>query len=268
VRINLPENVQEILNIKPTPNKPANDRKLGTHPDTVRISGFEKASEFHRRYPGPRLIIDQMDSADLLKFTAENRKCSPVIALPPVFYQRDIPEIEKLISVCAEKGLAVEVNSWDGWYLAKSADVKLEAGPGLMVLNSVAADFLSENKCRTVSLSVESDGNQIADICDKSSAPLTVYVYSRPVLMISRAELAEDMYGGIFHDRRKSEMKLGREWKLTVFRPVQPFDLRTASDEKIKVAHIAADLSGSRNPCADWISKPNPSSFNFFRKLR
>jgi hypothetical protein len=87
--------------------------------------------------------------------------------------------------------------------------------------------------------------------------------------MVSRAELADELYGGIFHDRRKSEMKLGREWKLTVFRPVQPFDLRSSSDEKIKVAHIGSDLSGSRNPCADWISKASSSpSFNFFRKLR
>ena len=268
VRINLPENIQDILNIKSSVNNEVNCRKLGACPDTVRISGLEKACEFHGKYPGTRLIIDQVDSVSVLKFTGENKTCSTVIALPPVFYEKDVREIEKLISVCAEKGLAVEANSWDGWYLAKSAGVKIEGGPGLMILNSIAADFLNEKGCRSVTLSIESDSSQIADICDKCSVPLTLYVYSRPVLMISRAELADELYGGIFHDRRKSEMKLGREWKLTVFRPVQPFDLRAARDEKIKVAHIGADLSGSRNPCADWSSNTGPSSFNFFRKLR
>ncbi|MFA6567361.1 MAG: peptidase U32 family protein [Victivallales bacterium] len=269
VRINLPENVQDILNFKPPVQNEVNRRKLGSNPDTVRISGLEKACEFHGKNPGARLILDQLDSAGVLKFAGENKSCSPVIALPPVFYEGDIPEVEKLISVCAEKGLAVEINSWDGWYLAKSAGVEIEAGPGLMILNSIAADFLNGNGCRTVSLSIESDCNQIADICGRCSVPLTLYVYSRPVLMVSRAELADELYGGIFHDRRKSEMKLGREWKLTVFRPVQPFDLRSSSDEKIKVAHIGSDLSGSRNPCADWISKASSSpSFNFFRKLR
>ncbi len=269
VRINLPGNVQDILNVKPMASNELNSRNLGVNPDTVRISGLEKACEFHGKYPNARLIIDQIDAGGVLKFIAENRSCTPVIALPPVFYEGDIPDIEKLISVCVEKRLAVEVNSWDGWYLAKSANVKIEAGPGLMVLNSIAADFLYEKGCRAVSLSIESDCNQIVDICDKCEVPLTMYVYSRPPLMISRAELAGEMYGGVFHDRRKSEMRLGREWNLTVFRPVQAFDLRSARDEKIKVAHVVVDLSGSRNPCADWISKPNPSSsFNFFRKLR
>jgi collagenase-like PrtC family protease len=269
VRINLPGNVQDILNVNPTANNELNIRSLGAHPDTVRISGLEKACEFHGKYPNARMILDQMDSKAVLKFLAENKNYSPTIALPPVFYEGDISEIEKLILVCVEKGLAVEVNSWDGWYLAKSANVKIEAGPGLMVLNSIAADFLNGKGCRAVSLSIESDCNQIADICDKCAVPLTMYVYSRPVLMISRAELAGEMYGGIFHDRRKSEMKLGREWNLAVFRPVQAFDLRASRDEKIKVAHVVVDLSGSRNPCVDWISKPNPScSFNFSRKLR
>jgi collagenase-like PrtC family protease len=269
VRINLPANVQDALNSKPTVNNEVNHRKLGDYPDTVRISGLEKACEFRGKYPAARLILDQVDCGAVLKFLEENKKCLPVIALPPVFYERDISEIERLITVCSEKGLTVEVNSWDGWYLAKSAGVTMEAGVGLMVLNSIAADFLNEKGCRTVTLSSESDCNQIADICDRCAVPLTLYVYSRPVLMISRAELGAEQYGGVFHDRRKSEMRLGREWDLTVFRPVQPFDLRSARDEKIKVTHIGADLSGSRNPCADWISKPNSSSaFNFFRKLK
>ncbi|MCX6986135.1 MAG: U32 family peptidase [Lentisphaerae bacterium] len=268
VRINLSGGVLDILNIKPPVNNETNCRNLGASPDTVRIFGLEKACEFHGKYPGARLILDRMDSAGVLRFTAENKSCSPVVALPPVFYEGDIPEIEKLISVCAEEGLTVEVNSWDGWYLAKSAGVKMEAGIGLMVLNSIAADFLNEKGCRAITLSMESDSGQIADICEKCSVPLTLYVYSRPVLMISRAELADEMYGGVFHDRRKSEMKLGREWKLTVFRPVQPFDLRSVRDEKIRVASVGADLSGSRNPCADWISNAGPASFNFFRKLR
>ncbi len=268
VRINLPENVSDILNVKSLPDNEVNRCNLGGNPDTARISGLEKSCEFHLKYPVARLIMDQMDSNGVIKFMAENKNCIPVIALPPVFYEGDIPEIEKLISACAEKGLTVEVNSWDGLHLAKSAGVEIEAGPGLMVLNSIAAEFLSEKGCRTVTLSIESDCSQIADICDKCSVPLILYAYSRPVLMLSRAELADDMYGAVFHDRRKSEMKLGREWKLTVFRPVQPVDLRSSKDEKIKVAHIGADLSGSRNPCADWISNAGPASFNFFRKLR
>ncbi|MFA6290696.1 MAG: peptidase U32 family protein [Victivallales bacterium] len=268
VRINLPEGMLDILNMKPPADNGVNIRKLGAITDTARISGLEKGCEFHGKYPGTRLIVDQVDSGSLIKFARENKTCSPVIALPPVFYEKDIPEIEKIISVCVEKELTVEANSWDGWYLAKSAGAKIEAGPGLMILNSIAADFLNDKGCKAVTVSIESDSSQIADVCGKCSVPLTLYVYSRPVLMISRAELAEEMYGGIFHDRKKSEMKLSREWNLTVFRPVQPFDLRSAKDEKIKLAHIGADLSGSRNPCADWISNAGPISFNFFRKLR
>ncbi len=268
VRINLPESILDILNMKPSVNNEVNIRKLGERPDTARISGLEKASEFHGKYPGVKLIIDQVDSGNMIKLDWESKTCSPVIALPPVFYEKDIPEIEKLLSMCAAKGFAVEANSWDGWYLAKSAGAEIEAGPGLMVLNSIAAVFLSEKGCKAVTVSIESDSSQIADICEKCPVPLTLYVYSRPVLMISRAELSDEMYGGIFHDRKKSEMKLSREWKLTVFRPLQPFDLRSARDEKIKVAHVGADLSGSRNPFADWISNSGPASFNFSRKLR
>lgn len=269
VRITLPEGILDILNIKSTLSGDAKLRTLGSNPDIVRISGLEKACEFHVKHPAVRLIVEQVDSEGVLELTGGNGNFFPVIALPPVFYEGEIPEIEKLISVCAEKRLAVEVNSWDGWHLAKSANVKIEAGPGLAILNSLAADFLRVKGCQSVTLSIESDCNQITDICEKCPVPLTMYVYSRPVLMISRAEFSDEMYGGIFHDRRKSEMRLMREWDLSVFRPVQAYDIRSVGDEKIKVAHIGADLSASRNPSADWLSRPSSASpFNFFRKLR
>ena len=74
-----------------------------------------------------------------------------------MFFESDLDEVRSLIRECARAHVPVEVNSWGGWWLAKEAGVRLESGPGLPVLNSLAARVLAKHGVESVTLSPEAD---------------------------------------------------------------------------------------------------------------
>ncbi|MFZ2657401.1 MAG: peptidase U32 family protein [Victivallales bacterium] len=274
IKVRIPVDVQSILDgcrneIPDNPNK----LKLGGGIDVVRIPGYGDACEFRRKCAGYRIIIDGAGSHEILNSDFEWGRSLPVIALPPVFFEDDIVRVRALLDVCKERGLAVEVNSWDGWFLAREAGARLEAGPGMAVLNSIAAGFLNEKGCGSAVVSLEADKRQMEDIASRSFVPLRIYSYGRPVLMVSRAELPPEFTGKVFQDRRNCSMRLGLEWNLSVFRPTEPFDLRREVKGGLVAAGFAADLSGSGDFSSELKRAGSAcgsavKTFNYLRKLR
>ena len=63
-----------------------------------------------------------------------------------------------------------------------------------------------------------------------------------------------------------------REGSVSVLRPVDPFSLCGLRNERIRAAHLMADLIGSPDPLADWqkLRSPSPTRlhFNYDRSLR
>ena len=81
----------------------------------------------------------------------------------------------------------------------------------------------------------------------------------------------EDFRDKILLDRRGLRMTGRRRRGLWVFRPVEPFDLRDVRSERIRVAHLVADLVGSEDPVRDFRNPPAPGGepfrFNYDRSL-
>ena len=150
----------------------------------------------------------------------------------------------------------MEVNSLGGWQLAKEAGVDMEGGPGLPVLNSLAAKQLLDMGLRGVTLSMEADHAQLEDISNCCPAPVSLVVYGRPPLMTTRAQLRPEMLGKVFADRRGMRMRPRLEGGLWVFRPVAPFDWRGLRNPAICARHLVMDLVGCSEPAADWDSLP------------
>jgi hypothetical protein len=168
--------------------------------------------------------------------------------------------------------LTAEVNSWGGWRLAKAAGVRMEGGPGLPVLNSLAARVLAQCGLKCVTLSPEADRRQLEDLTAHCPAPCSLVVFARPALVTTRVQLAQHEFGGkVFEDRRGVQMIPRLENGLWVFRPVEPFDLRGCTNERIRVHHLVVDLVGSPDPVGDWYDVPLPKSkrslFNYDRTL-
>ncbi|OGV37242.1 MAG: hypothetical protein A2X48_12730 [Lentisphaerae bacterium GWF2_49_21] len=269
IKIKLPVDVQQILDLAKTDLVAGPNRKQfnGTL-DLVRIRGYGNACEFRRKNPGCGIIADDISAADLRVSDFNWGNPPPVIALPPVFYENDISQLKTLLETCKAKKFTLEVNSWDGWFLAKDAGLKFNAGPGLAILNSMAAGFLHDKGCGSVVISSEADSQQAREMAPKSPVPLILYVYGRPVLMMSRVEFPQEFYGRIFRERRNCSMKLEKEWNLSVFRPDLPFDLRNNTKGNIAVADFAADLSGELKIEDGLPYTDEPKTFNYLRKLR
>ncbi len=108
-------------------------------------------------------------------------------------------------------GPSVEVNSWGGWLLARQAGVRMESGPGLPVLNCLAARVLKGLSVRCVTASLEADRRQL----EESDGPFPVAVLDRGL----RPAAADDhagrscrtTMGKVFEDRRGVRMTPRRE---------------------------------------------------------
>jgi len=251
VRVPLPDAAQAAL-AKSAPS-PKNRLRLGLPPDRVRIEA-ERLDAF----PGQaELIVEGVRSAASLK----GRRA--VVALPAVFFEADIPETRALLAECAALGLRVEVNSWGGWLLAREAKVRMEAGPGLPVLNSLAAKVLAERGMESVTLSTEADRAALEELTACCPAPCSLTVFGRPPLLVTRARLDAGFLGKTFQDRRGVRMRPALERGLWTFRPETPFDWRDLRNARIRVRHLVVDLVGSPDPAAEWSAVPSREGFRF-----
>ena len=149
----------------------------------------------------------------------------------------------------------------------------MEAGPGLMVLNAMAAVELHRLGCETVMLSIEADHGQLEDVCAVADTPLSLVVYGRPALMHTRVWFPEAVTdGAAFTDTRGGAMRMWRDgWSTLQLRPAEPFDLCGLRNDKIRVQYLVADLVSAPDPLKEWRSLGRNSAgltFNYGRTLR
>jgi len=268
VRIDLPEAVRDaVAGDKPSP---ANTRRLGEKPDRVRLDATAAAAFL--RHVRPSAAVVEGVSVGALERLLETAGDVPlVVALPPVFFEEDVPRLRQLVTRCAERSVTVEVNSWGGWWLAREAGAATESGPGLPVLNRMAARVLGRRGIQAVTLSVEADCRELEEVSASSPVACSLVVYGRPPLVMTRVRLPEEYAGAVFEDRRGARITPRREHGLWVFRPVHPFDLRDIDNEKIRVAHLVVDLVGAAEPVSEWRGLASyegpPFRFNYDRSL-
>jgi collagenase-like PrtC family protease len=268
VRIELPPKVREILAVEEPHG--ANRFPLGYKPDRVRLE-FKQAAAFLKQVQPKAAIFEGLTSGMLQRMLDWRDGVTTIVALPSIFFEEEVKEIERLVEACTKARVTVEVNSWGGWQLAKNAGAAMEAGPGLAVLNSLAAKLLGNLGMKSVTISPEADRKQIEDITACCAVPCSLTIFGRPPLLSTRVKMPENMLGEVLADRRGANLIPRRERGLTVFRPAEPFDLRGLKNEKIRVAHLVVDLVGSNDPLGDWYATPTeedqPLRFNYDRSL-
>jgi putative protease len=267
--VKLPPAVQEVLR-KPI-RYPGSQTPLGAPPDRVRID-FQSLDDFLGSIrPAGGAVVDGIKAGQLRSARSICRRVPLVVSLPAVFFEKDIDDIRTLLAECARVNQTVEVNSWGGWHLAKEAGVRMEGGPGMAVLNSLAAYALAKAGIESVTVSVEGDRKQIEELTARCPLPTSLYVFARPPLMISRAQPPEDMVNQMLADRRDTLLSSRCEHGLWVLRPDEPLDLRNVENERIRVKHLVVDLTGSPDPLYEWERSPGRGKpafhFNYDRGL-
>ncbi|MHC4883487.1 MAG: peptidase U32 family protein [Planctomycetota bacterium] len=267
IRTELPENVRAIL--EKDPAHPSNTRFLGKHADTVRLRA-DQAEAFARNVQVDRIVVEGAKAKGLPSL-AKAVSATVIIALPAVFYEEDVAKLTRLVERCAELDLPVEVNSWGGWELARQAGVSMEGGPGLAILNSLAARQLAALGLASATLSCEADQKQLEDVCAAAGIPLSLTTFGRPPLMTTRVAWPESLMDKPLEDNRDVRGRFRQEGSVTVLRPERPFDWVGLRNESIRVAHLVIDLVGSLDPVEDWYSleqhRKKKLRFNYERRL-
>ncbi len=271
-RMEVPEGVRAIFDSGA--RHPSNRTALGQPPNRVRLAADAVGGFVSAVQPDSRivegLIVEGLTAERVKEMRSLCRRIPLIAALPPVFFEADLDAIRDLLRVCQRTGVTVEVNSWGGWLLAKAAGARMEGGPLLPVLNSLAARVLGNAGLQSVTLSVEADRRQLENATDRCPTPCSLVVYGRPPLMITRVALPDDFDGKLMVDRRDTRVIPHRENGLWVLRPEEPFDLRDVRNDRIHVRHLVVDLVGAADPAGEWLHNRrnrDPFRFNYDRTL-
>jgi len=263
----VPEAIQAIFDS--CERHPSNRTPLGQPPHRARLEA--DAVEAFLAAVRPEGVIVEGLTADRVKaMRSLCRRVPLIVALPPVFFEAEVAPIRELLRICQRIGVTVEVNSWGGWLLAKQSGVRMEGGPFLPVLNSLAARVLGNAGLHSVTLSVEADRRQLETVTERCPVPCSLVVYGRPALMITRVALPDDFDGQWMVDRRETRVIPRREQGLWVLRPAEPFDLRDEHNDRILVRHLVLDLVGAADPAGEWLDSRrgrDPFRFNYARTL-
>lgn len=254
-----PEALLSEKDLQPTS---VNIRTLGDPPNCVRLHK-DQLEAFLRLQAPVHLIVEGVEPEDVSWLAQRCRKHRPVVALPAVCFEDDLPRIRQLVAQCKKARLAVEVNSWGTWWIARHAGIAFEAGPGLAVLNPLAAAMLRKLGARSVTASLEADRRQLEDLCAAAPVGLSIYVFGRPPLATTRVQLPPEYQGQVFEDRRGLRMIARQETDLWVFRPQMPFDWRRLRNPRIRAKNLVVDLVGSPDPVSEWVRSSSRETFYF-----
>ena len=265
-QIEVPETVRAIF--ASYDRHPSNRTPLGQLANRVRLEA-DAVEPFLAAVRPEGVIVEGLTADRVKPMRSLCRRVSLIVALPPVFFEADIAGIRQLLRACQRSGTTVEVNSWGGWLLAKQAGVRMESGPFLPVLNSLAARVLSNAGLQSVTLSLEADRRQWEAVANRCPVPCSLVIYGRPPLMISRVALPDDFDGKWMIDRRETRVVPRREHGLWVLRPAEPFDLRDERNDRIQVRNLIVDLIAAADPAGEWLEPcpREPFRFNYARSL-
>lgn len=278
VRIALPQEINPLLE---TPSRPAHEncRTLHDSPDRIRLSENQINYIQYINNKSITIILERLSPeiplTQLAQQIPESLRQHLIIALPQVIYEAAIARLKEDILFAKAQNWLLEVNSWDTLQLVQEAEAPFETGPGLTVLNPLAARFLHRLGAQACMVSPEIDAAKFADLCVSCEVPLSATIFARPALMTTRAELPPEFApqgnapGVLFEDTRATHLRAWREGRLTVLRPETPYDWRGLPTSQIRVAHLVVDLCGSQEPTHDLF--PTQSStflFNIDRTLK
>jgi collagenase-like PrtC family protease len=235
--------------------------------DRVRLAQDQADDFLARIQPSGGAIVEGLDPDRLARLVKSHPSAQIIAALPSVFFEAERGSVEALVAAARSLDVPVEVNTWGGWRLASAAGARMIAGPGLGVLNALAARELARLGFEEATVSIETDAAKLEALLGRTPLPCSVVVFGRPALVLTRAELSSTVTGAELEDRRAARMRARRSDELWELRPVRPFDLR-GMHLPSTAFHTVADLVASPDPIVEWETPAADAfGFNFDRVL-
>ncbi len=274
----LPEDMRKSARVAGRSHRD-NRRVLGERPNQVRVTVKQLNSTLLPILKEVELVILGAGPEDMEFVEKFIEPSEAVFAFPEIFFPAESAKMRKLCEYFQARNIRVEANCWGSLWLCRKYGLRFSTGPGMPVLNHVAAGFLHTLGAESVTVSVEADKKQIEDIVGASPAPLSLMVYARPPLAYTRIPeenlLAngDKSADGEWVDRRGITLHPERNASVTVFRSLTPFSWAGIVNKKIRVANIVMDLSADAFPVTSWKNFIKPPLrdeflFNYNRGLK
>lgn len=274
----LPEDMRKSARVAGRSHRD-NRRVLGERPNQVRVTVKQLNSTLLPILKEVELVILGAGPEDMEFIEKFIDPAEAVFAFPEIFFPAESAKMRKLCEYFQAKNIRVEANCWGSLWLCRKYGLRFSAGPGMPVLNHVAAGFLHTLGAESVTVSVEADKKQIEDIVAASPAPLSLLVYARPPLAYTRIPEenlltnGDRSADGEWVDRRGITLHPERNASVTVFRSLTPFSWAGIVNKKIRVANIVMDLSADAFPVTSWKNFIKPPLkdeflFNYNRGLK
>jgi len=265
LKVVIPETARAQL--APRPPHQLNRRGLRDAPTRARLD-LADAAAFAAAVPLVPVAVEVRDAAQLAQAHA-TLGGRLIAALPPVLYEGDLPGAAAVCAACAAAGIAIEANGWDGWQLAREAGCGLlHGGPGLAVLNPLAARALAARGCASVHAHAEGDDGKLADLCAACDVPLILPVFGRPALMLTRAWSKAPPWR-MTDGKETVHIAPRQEGPVVALRPSAPFDWRGLDLPALHGAELEMDLCASPEPAIEWRSRraADAHRYNLGREL-
>jgi collagenase-like PrtC family protease len=235
-------------------------------PDRARLTVQQVSGFLRQVQPADAVVVEGLNAERIGELTADFPNVRVIAAQPSVLFDDTTAEIEALCRAAASLGVTVEVNTWGGWHVARRCGVRFVAGPGLGVLNALAAEKLEKLGFEEACADIEIDSNRLEALLARATLPCSVVVFGRPALLLTRAALPDAVTSAELEDRRAVRLRARPAHSLWELRPVTPFDVRGL--RLPEAAHWVVDLVDSPDPVAEWLQlAPLASQFNFRRVL-
>ncbi|MGC4115997.1 MAG: U32 family peptidase [Myxococcales bacterium] len=159
-------------------------------PDRVRLHADQASAFLAKVQPSGGAIVEGLTAESLRALHQDFPSVAIIAALPGILFEEELAPVEALAREAAALGLRVEANHWGGWLLARRAGAKMIAGPGLGLLNALAARALQQLGFEEATASLETDALKLDALVSRSPIPCSFVVFARPALMSTRVELS------------------------------------------------------------------------------
>lgn len=244
---------------------------VGAWPRWIRVGAGDYYEEIARRFEGVTVGITLDDDVSSVPQ-------SRVLALPDVIWQNELDLWEEKIAALIGHGFTkFEANDLSALVLLRDRSVKIECGPGLGILNAVAADELARFGARGFYASPECDRAALDHLSRTAGHPLSCVVFARPSLFTSRASSPEFRSGATFTDALRHRLVTSGSGDTLTFYPSSGFALIGEKFKSMNVGidRLVADVTNSPDPEGDLKKLAEMdervfagfSSFNFERRL-
>lgn len=263
--------------IKQVDTKMSRSKQLGMNPDKIIIYPDHMSFINEAKLAVNTVVVYLTRSLDYEQLAELKEHYHIILAIPPVLYESEAAATAVEVKRLFDHGYdTFEANSFTGIEILRNMTCNKYLGPGMPVMNHLAAKYYYDLGFISVYAPIEADLAVFKSLSAFSPGSVECLVMGRIELFISRTAAPEFIHKSRFKDKLGIEVECFKQGALNLFVSTKTMALtgKTFLDQNIFFDSLTADLRFLKSPVTmyqDFINNASSmtmtSDFNFNRKL-